>query len=187
MRNPARVSTVPVTLFLCLAASAWSTGLWAQERFSTVEERMTGREFTAAGLDKLSPQELAALNNWLRAHSVATLDSPRAGVSTVAPTDGAAAAARTDAAGDTRGFEKQATRDLPDDDIVAGIQGAFSGWRGDTVFRLDNGMVWKQAEGGTFYIPETDNATVVIEQGVFNSWRLKVEGYGKTVRVERLQ
>jgi hypothetical protein len=154
---PARVSTVSVTLFLCLAASAWpSDELWAQERFSTVEERMTGKEFTAAGLDKLSPEELAALNNWLRAHSVATLDSPRAGVSAVAPTGGAAAgatAAQADAAGDTRGFEKQASRDLP----------------------------------GTFYIPETDNATVVIQQRAFKSWRLKIEGYGKTVRVERLQ
>jgi hypothetical protein len=86
-----------------------------------------------------------------------------------------------------RGFEDQLSRDMPDDDIVAGVVGPFKGWSGNTVFRLDNGMVWKQSEPGTFYLPETDNATVVIRQAAFKSWRLKVEGYGKTVRVERVE
>jgi hypothetical protein len=36
-------------------------------------------------------------------------------------------------------------------------------------------------------MPATENPVVVIESGLFNSWRLKVEGYNKTVRVERIQ
>ena len=62
--------------FLTLSISA---SLLAAEGFSSLEEQMTGKEFTAAGLDKLSAEELAVLNAWVRAHSLATLDSPKAG------------------------------------------------------------------------------------------------------------
>src|SRR5688572_10963425 len=34
--------------------------------FSSLEERMSHADFKAAGLDKLTPEELAALNEWLR-------------------------------------------------------------------------------------------------------------------------
>jgi hypothetical protein len=141
----------------------------AQQGFSTIEERMTGKEFTEAGLDKLSPEELETLNQWLRSHSVATLDNVNQEYS------------------DTRGFETQAMAALDDGDIVSPIKGQFRGWTGDTVFELENGMIWQQAEGGTFNIPPTTDAVAVIDKGVFNAWRLKVDGYNKTVRVKRLQ
>ena len=37
-----------------------SMSLIAAEGFSSLEEQMTGKEFDAAGLNKLSPQELGA-------------------------------------------------------------------------------------------------------------------------------
>lgn len=144
-------------------------GAHAQQGFSTLEERMTGKEFTTAGLDKLTPEELAALNDWLRNHSVATLENV------------------SEPVGDTRGFEIEAMKDLDDTDIVARVKGPFTGWSGNTVFELDNGMIWEQVESGTFYIPQVDNPVVVIDQGLFNSWRLRVDGYNKTVRVRRIQ
>ena len=52
--------------------------LVASEGFSTLEEQMTGKEFTGAGLEKLTQEELDALNDWIRRHSVATLDAPKA-------------------------------------------------------------------------------------------------------------
>ncbi len=160
---------IKTPLTLALAALLASTAAFAQQGFSTIEERMTGKEFTDAGLDKLSDEELSALNEWLRSHSVATLDNENQEYS------------------DTRGFENQAMADLDDNDVVAGIKGTFSGWTGDTLFELDNGMVWKQVETGTFYIPPTDSAVVIIDKGLFSSWRLKVQGYNKTVRVERIE
>lgn len=157
-----------ILLATTFALTAGTAGL-AQQGFSTIEERMTGKEFTEAGLDKLSNEELVALNEWLRAHSVATLDN--------------ASQEYTDA----RGFETQAMAALDDGDIMSPIKGEFSGWTGDTVFELENGMIWQQAEGGTFYISPTTDAVAVIDKGVFNAWRLKVDGYSKTVRVKRLQ
>ena len=153
-----------------LLTLALASGVAAQDSFSTLEERMTGKEFTAAGLDKLSDDELAALNDWLRRHSVATLENA------------------TQPYSDTRGFEVRAMKDMDDSDIVSRIVGTFDGWRGKgTVFRLENGMVWEQVEGGTFSIPAVENPVVVIESGLFNSWRLRLEDYNKTVRVERIQ
>ena len=63
-----------VILFLTMPLS-----VIAAEGFSSLEEQMSGKEFTATGLNKLTPEELDALNGWIRSHSVATLDQPKAG------------------------------------------------------------------------------------------------------------
>lgn len=141
----------------------------AQQGFSSIEERMTGKEFTLAGLDKLSNEELAALNEWLRSHSVATMEN------------------RNQEYSDTRGFENQALRDLDDDDVVSGIQGEFKGWKDYTTFTLENGMVWKQAESDTWNVSATTDAVAIIEKGSFNSWRLRIQGYNRSVLVNRVE
>lgn len=155
--------------------------LFAQERFSTVEERMTGKEFTEAGLDKLSDEELAALNRWLRDHSVATLEN--AAAREVAGTAQTAATA-VPAGTDVRGFEGAAT---DKNTIVSRLIGEFDGWDGETIFELENGMVWKQDETDRFFTRNMVNPEVTIKAGLFNSWRLSVEGYNKSVKVERIQ
>ena len=155
-------------LIVCLSVSAQ-----AQKAFSTIEERMTGREYTDTGLNKLTEEELAALNEWLRDHSVATMEN--------------AANQSQSTSGDTRGFEVEAAKELDRSLITARIEGPFTGWDGNTVFKLDNGMVWKQAEGDTFYVKEINNPQVTVKPGAFGTWRLSVEGYGSKVRVKRLQ
>ena len=170
-----------ITAALALALSG---GLAAQEAFSTLEERMTGKEFKETGLHKLSEEELAALNAWLRARSVATLENARA------PAAGAGTAAGAMASGeDARGFEQRESRERDRDrtPIVSQIDGAFSGWDGSTTFRLKNGMVWRQAEADTFHIREVQDPQVTIEPGAFGTWKLSVEGYGSDVKVKRVE
>ena len=77
---------------------------------------MTAAEFKAAGLHKLSPEELAELDLWLQGYSLKL------------------AAALTKIAAPT-------TADL----IETYISGTFEGWDGDTIFQLDNGQIWKQS------------------------------------------
>jgi len=156
----------PLRIFMLLLASA---GAHAQDSFSSLEEQMTGREFTAAGLDKLTGEELATLNDWLRTHSVGTLTVARQ------PQQ------------DLRGFENNVLESVDDSDIVSRLVGTFDGWDGNTVFTLENGQIWKQADSSSMKVPGTENPQVRIEQGVFNAWKLSVEGYGKRVRVERIQ
>ena len=53
-------------LLLTLIIIAISTSVFGQQAFSSLEEQMKGQEFKAAGLDKLTPDELAAAEAYLR-------------------------------------------------------------------------------------------------------------------------
>jgi len=163
-----------ITLTLLLAGATYA----ASEGFSSLEEQMSGKEFAAAGLDKLSAAELQALNEWIRRHSLATL----------APAAGAAAAAAPAAAApdvDRRGLPS----DPGDDDrpITTRLIGKFSGWDGQTVFKLENGMIWVQADRDKFYIKEVQNPSVTITPGMFKSWHLSIDGYDEDCKVRRIQ
>jgi hypothetical protein len=166
-------------LLITILTLAISMAAIGQDGFSSLEEQMSGKEYKAAGLDKLTPEELAALNDWIRRHSVATLDSPRAGAA-VATTSSASAPE------DTRGLKAQ----KDDEDrtpIESRIVGSFSGWDGHAVFKLENGMIWEQDDKDKFYIRPIQNPAVTIKPGLFGSWHLYVEGYNSRCRVERVQ
>jgi hypothetical protein len=156
---------------IALVAFCLAMPLSAEDGFSSLEEQMTGTEFTEAGLEKLTPAELASLNAWIRRHSLGTLDAP-------------AAAAPSAAAGqDRRGFDDE------DDEspISSQLVGTFSGWDGQTVFKLANGMIWIQADKDKHFVKELRNPTVVIEKGFLTGWRLRVEGDDEDCKVRRIQ
>lgn len=160
-------------LFLIILVCLASSSALAQPAFSSLEEQMTGKEFDAAGLEKLTPEELEALNQWIRSRSLATLDEARP----ASPTG----------SGDGRGFENQKISEMDRSPITSRIIGKFSGWDGQTTFKLENGMIWEQADKDKFYIREVENPVVTIEPAAFKTWRLSVEGYSSTCRVERIQ
>ncbi|TVQ40050.1 MAG: hypothetical protein EA370_04120 [Wenzhouxiangella sp.] len=147
----------------------------ANQSFSSLEERMTGREFRETGLYKLSDEELAALNRWIRQRSLAEGETG----ATVIDPDTASTTPQ-----DARGLRESSSAREP---IRSRIVGTFDGWRGDTEFELENGMVWRQAEVGTFAIRAVENPEVQIRPGMFGAWRLRVEGYNSQVRVERIR
>jgi len=156
----------------------------AADGFSTLEERMSGKEFKETGLQKLTDEELAALNDWLRRHSVATLENAAA-----RPASGSASGAGPTE--DMRGFENQ-PKDSPSDSlgkVIHGtIVGTFSGWSAKgTLFRLTNGMVWQQTENATFAVKPVENAEVTIQKGLMGNWRLSMVGYNSAVRVKRIK
>ncbi len=160
-------------LLLLVLIFAVTSPVFGQQAFSSLEEQMTGAEYKATGVDKLTPQELVALNNWIRAHSVATLDAP-----TTAGATGS---------GDSRGFDSQKTSDMDKTTITSKLVGKFSGWDGQTTFKLENGMIWQQADKDKFYIKEIENPVVIIEPGAFGTWKLSIEGYSSKCKVERIQ
>lgn len=167
--NLSRLALVPVSLLCCSLLSAQS-----DPAFSSLEERMTGREFTETGLHKLSPDELAALNRWIQERSLAEYEGP--------PENGDNGAALPDQPGEAPAIERMAR-----EPFQSRVVGEFSGWTGDTEFELENGMVWRQAEDATFFIPPVENPVVTIRPGVMSSWILSVEGYNSSTRVERVK
>ena len=157
-----------VLLFLSVTLSALAAG-----SFSSLEEQMTGKEFSAAGLDKLSQQQLDALNGWLRSHSVASL----------APKVSATAA-------DSEADQPELISEDEDEKrttITSKLTGTFDGWDGQTVFELENGQIWAQASKTKWYTKEVENPVAIIEPGMFGTWRLHIEGLDKDCRVKRIQ
>jgi hypothetical protein len=141
--------------------------------FSSLEERMSAAEFRAAGLDKLSPEELARLNAWLEANL---------------PRDGGTPVSAPPSPGDDR----RGLRDVYDssDAIVSRIDGEFTGWDGSghrkTRFILQNGQIWEQIDTSIFSL-RADDPVVTIEPAMMDSWLLRVEGSNRTVRVRRVR
>ena len=159
-RTPLRIALLAVVLGLSLSLPA------AGADFSSLEERMSDAEFKAAGLDKLTPEELAALNAWLQRRTAGT--APAA--TYVPPSD------------DRIGFREQ----VSSDGVVSRIAGEFTGWSGDTQFTLENGHVWQQAESGSMRGVSVDSPAVTIKPAFMGSWLMKVEGFNQTLRVRRV-
>jgi hypothetical protein len=157
-------------LFLSIAiAISFTASVAVAADFSSVEEQMSAREFKDAGLDKLSAEELAALNAWIKNKRPATGQV-------------------YDRNADNKvrvGFEDSESRDV----VVSNIIGEFNGWKGGTTFKLENGQIWQQSEGGELAGVKTmTNPKVTIRPALIgNSWKLQVEGYNSTIRVKRVQ
>lgn len=150
------------SLALILLAAASTAA--AQPQSPTLEERMSQAEFRAAGLEKLSPEELAQLNAWLQSH-------------------GGTQQKYVSASGKPVFYPSSNERSL----VETRITGSFSGWRGKTVFRFDNGQEWQQAESGSFTTGEMSNPAVKIKPMILGSWLMVVENCGCSVRVERVK
>lgn len=149
-----------LTLFLTLS----STIAAAQTQPATLEERMSQAELRASGLDRLSPEELKYLNEWLRTHGAG---NPQV----VTPT------------GQPVFYPDSGARDTVESHIV----GQFTGWHGKTVFKLDNGQEWRQAESGAYDAGKYEDPVVRIKPMLLGSWLMYVDGCGCSVRVQRIK
>lgn len=156
-----RRNQLAVTLLLFSS----SASLFAQS-FSSLEERMSQREYESAGLQKLSAEELAYLNRWLLDRGL---------------TASAAAADASDRVG------LPVERNPANDVVRSRLLGSFRGWSGDTVFRLENGQVWQQTGGGVLAGVNLDSPPVTIKKSLFGVWHLSVEGYNSRAKVQRLE
>lgn len=158
-------------LISSVLALTLAAGAAAAQQFSSLEERMSAKEFKEAGLDKLTPEELAKLNAWLAGRTQAPAAAQAA---PVAPVD------------DRRGFPSSGSEDGPD--IMTGIAGRFRGWekKGDR-FVLTNGQVWEVAESTKRFVVDVTDPVVRIEPGFLSSWYLSIDGYNARVKVKRIK
>jgi hypothetical protein len=84
------------------------------------------------------------------------------------------------------GFRKK-DEELKQERITAIVLGRFDGWNGNTLFKLDNGQVWRQARPGTYYFKARENVPVVLYKGP-GSWRLRIlDDEGAWIPVSRLR
>lgn len=69
--------------------------------------------------------------------------------------------------------------------IESRIDGDFSGWDGETVFKLTNGQIWEQASYSYAYHDAYSPQVVIYPSG--GEYRLHVEGMTETIAVRRLK
>jgi hypothetical protein len=129
--------------------------------FPGVKGLMTAAEFEAAGLDKLSQEELEALDAWLIRYTVDDAEVVRETSDTV----------------------REAEEEFS---IEAMVQEPFDGWNGDTVFRLDNGQVWRQRVPGRYYYTGNDRR-VVIKRNFLGLHVLKLLDADRSIGVTRVR
>jgi len=179
-----------ILLFFALTFFLYFTA-HAEDAFSTLEERMSGKEFKETGLNKLTDEELANLNDWLRRHSVATLENASARPSSqqiiVNSTDGEIPLTTSDKRG--LGYLGVAyDHDAQGKVIYGTLNGAFSGSNGKgTLFKLTNGMVWEQTEKDSFSVSTVVNPDITITKNLIGNWQLSLVGNDSEVRVRRIR
>lgn len=153
-----RYSLLSAALALCcLSAHAQQT--------DGLQRRMSADEFKAAGLDKLSPQELQSLDGWLSVHA-------KVKVTTRLVTD----------TGKPVFYPDQGKRTK----IFAHVAGHFEGWSTGKVIKLDNGQTWKQVGDDHPSCMSGENPTAKVKPSLMGSWLMFVNGCNDTVHVERV-
>ena len=73
------------------------------------------------------------------------------------------------------------------DDIDATVTEVSEGSRGNLLFHLENGQIWRQIEARYVPLPADAPFSVRISRGLFGEYRLRVGGEGRLVRIRRVQ
>jgi hypothetical protein len=134
MKQSARSTSLFLLMLLLLLASPSSRA--DSEPFPGIQQLMTAEEFKASGMEKLSPDELKSLNNWLIGYTAWEAPNQRRTSEEVQEAE--------------KAFE-----------IEANLRPPFTGWTGKTVFYLDNGQVWRQRHKGRFSYEGGDYAVII--------------------------
>jgi hypothetical protein len=151
-------------LLLMSVALAVPAVAFAADQYVPLQQRMSPEEFKAAGLDKLSPDELSNLDNWLSGHGkVVTKVVDQSGKPVFYPT--------TEKAGP----------------VQAHVQGTFTGFTGHTQVTLDNNQVWQQSDSTRVSCMSSENPKIAIRRSLMGNWMAAVDGCNDTAPMSRVK
>lgn len=146
--------------------------VWAQQTTHPIETRMSAEEFKAAGLDKLSKDELARLNAWLErsAPDTAALEKARE-------------EGRQEVVTKNRGFFDFGSREPIESKLV----GEFRGFAKHREYTLENGQIWQQIDDASLYGVRASNPNVRVRPGAMGVWWLRVGNNVTQAKVKRVK
>ena len=134
-----------------------------------VEETMRPEEFKAAGLDKLSEDELQHLDAWLQGYRQSTQKKAAEQAQAKAEVEIKKATEKA-----TEEANKTARTKL--DSLVSRVDGNIDGLKGHTQIRLEDGTVWKQVNADDHYRATiTDHPAAVVLHTTFG-YKMRIEG-----------
>ncbi len=142
-----------------------------------LRQSMPREIFTASGLDKLSPAELAVLSNWfgtILKTKETSLPASELEKEIAARVEERLQEEKAKLAEEKKetslaffGWQEKKGEDL--ERISSRIVGDFFGWSGNTVFVLENGQIWQQRQAGSYY-KRLENPEVIIEKRLIGYW-----------------
>ena len=163
-----------------------------------LEDTMSAEERLKSGVDTLTAEQRQFLSDWLRenyARNPAKVVSSPATVPDTSPQRAASSEATADTIeaeidrrvaarlADNRASEK---KPASDSSFEARLTGNFTGWSGKTVFRLDDGQVWRQRSAANYRHRGTD-MRVKFKKNWMGGWEMTVVSSGKTVLVSKVK
>ena len=132
----------------------------------SIQELMRPDEFKAAGLDKLSEDELQHLDAWMQGYRQTTEKT-------------ASEKAEKKATEEVKKVTEQANARVARtklDTLVSRVDGTFEGLKGRTLIKLEDGTVWKQANADDRYRSQvTDHPAAVVLHSTFG-YKMRIEG-----------
>ena len=164
----------------------------------SIEDMMSAEERLKSGVDTLTAEQRQFLSEWLRenyARNPAKVVSSPATVPDTSPQQAASSEATADTIeaevdrrvaarlADNRASEK---KPASDSSFEARLTGNFTGWSGKTVFRLDDGQVWRQRSAANYRHRGTD-VRVKFKKNWMGGWEMTVVSSGKTVLVSKVK
>lgn len=158
-RNTVRI-TFGVFLLLYGVLTAVVAGA-AENDFPGFEKLMTEQEFEGTGLDKLSSKELDALNQWLIRYTAGDAQVLQATSETV----------------------REAEKNY---EVESRLVGEFTGWTGKTVFRLENGQIWKQRLSGRYPYRGPANPKVIISRNWLGFFKMTLVDVDRSIGVSQV-
>lgn len=166
---------------LCLGLAACSLAP-AEPVFPGLRSIMTDAEWSRAGLDKLTPDQIGVIDAALIKHHLTASRNAAATSSTPAAATTPAEAAATR----SRFWEKfgLASASAPDWRTQPPMTAKVTSWRGANGFVLDNGQIWEGLEKIPYDLPGN---SVVIEARPLGAFALKLNEDSVTVRVRRVK
>ena len=172
---PALLSGLPFLACIALAAPTNPP--------ASVIHALSPEEFTRAGLNKLTPEELTFLEEALARHQqglaqATAPEQPKEKV--IQSTDKAAAAF---------GAEQvtEAKRVVTEQELHAHIEGTIESFTGRAVFVLDNGQIWQlRMPDSIYFTPKLENPEVIITRG-FVGYKMVIVPANRVVFVKRIQ
>ena len=167
----------------------------ADTAYQPLERAMTDEERVRSGVDSLTSKQRQYLNDWLKARygEAASVDSQERVTTRTNSTPKPSKQTAIDEEIERRVAEELATRKEQDSKanpnrgtFDAMLTGDFTGWRGKTVFRLDNGQIWRQRSSSQ-YRHRGDDYRVKFDKNWMGGWEMTVISSGKSVLVSKVK
>lgn len=147
--------------------------LVAAEPFS---RSLAPADFAAAGLGRLTPEELARLDAFIAARTA----PPAAAPLPAAPPSAAARPAPSPVRRTTPAVVEE------EESFESRLTGEFRGWEPRTVFALENGQRWQETGGTTYAGPPLAAPAVRIRAGALGAYWMRIDGVPREVKVRRV-